>query len=58
MSANTPATQHRERNEGQGAAFIHVSWGQIIYHLVQTNSVLLEEEGFVLVGRWDGVVSL
>lgn len=36
MRPNTPATEHRGRNEGQWAAFIHVSQGQIIYHLVQT----------------------
>lgn len=45
---NSPATEHRGGKEGQGAALIHVSPGQIIYHLVQTNSVLdslSEEEG-------------
>lgn len=46
MKPNTPATEHRGRKERQGAAFIHISQGQIIYHLVQTNSVLSEEEGF------------
>lgn len=47
MRANSPATEHRGRKEGPGAALIHVRPGQIIYHLVQTNSVLdsLSEEG-------------
>lgn len=44
---NSPATEHRGRKEGPGAALIHVRPGQIIYHLVQTNRVLdsLSEEG-------------
>lgn len=48
MRPNSSATEHRGGKEGQGAALIHVSAGQIIYHLVQTNSVLdslSEEEG-------------
>lgn len=47
MRPNSPATEHRGRKEGPGAALIHVSRGQIIYHLAQTNSVLdsLSEEG-------------
>lgn len=56
MRPNTPATEKRGRKEGQGAAFMHVSRGQIIYHLVQTNSVLSEEEkeGFGLGARGGG----
>lgn len=49
MRPNSPATEHRGRKEGPGAALIHVRPGQIIYHLVQTNSVLdsLSEGGCV-----------
>lgn len=54
MRPNSPATEHRGRKEGPGAALIHVRPGQIIYHLVQTNSVLdslSEEEGCAREGR-------
>lgn len=50
MRPNISATECGGRKRGLRATLIHVSSGQIIYHLVQTNSVLdslSEEEGGV-----------
>lgn len=47
MKPNISVTEHRGRKKRLRATLIHVSSGQIIYHLVQTNSVLdslLQEE--------------